>query len=362
MNEILKENWIELVFCLYHQKEVKNKNMEVQLSEQNFEKFFSRVNLGARTDDCMDEADLAGAIPKLWSTVLETEYTADLWLSALIGDKPKSMIIEKTDLEKNPGDTIWISRVQQLTNSGELGMTHILEGDEENLDLDYLGLVPSRRGNATCWTKKSAHATAFDLKTASRQLLASWAATKIESILMTALAGATNILWAGVATGAADITQTDTIQGSDLLRLYVSMLNQTAKGITELNDHYCLLLHPLQYFDLMQDASFVNSLSAASQLKTLDIAGYVSSYSKLKIFVTPLLPVEQSEGSPGINIYTGYCLGARSLALAWQQRPSFLTKISSYNELRGVGTDFWVASGILRQSGILAIKSSCTPI
>ncbi|MBA7474854.1 hypothetical protein ES707_10216 [subsurface metagenome] len=216
--------------------------------------------------------------------------------------------------------------------------------------------------NATCWTKKSGHATAFELKTASRQLLASWAATKVESILMAALAGAINVLWAGMATDATDVVQTDSIGGSDLLRLYVSMLNQNAKGVTELNDHYCLILHPLQYFDLMQDAAFLTSLAAASQQKTLDIPGYVSSYSRLKIFVTPLLPVEQSEGSPSINVYTGYCLGARALALAWQQRPSFLTKISSYNELRGVGTDFWVVGGILRQSGIVAIKSSGTPI
>ncbi|MBA7474855.1 hypothetical protein ES707_10217 [subsurface metagenome] len=121
--------------------------MEVKLSEQNFKKFFSKVNLGERSDDCMDEDDLAGAIPKLWSNVLEVEYSADLWLSALIGDKPKSMIIEKTELEKNPGDTIWISRVQQLQNAGELGQTHNLENDEESLDLDYLGLVPTRRGN-----------------------------------------------------------------------------------------------------------------------------------------------------------------------------------------------------------------------
>ena len=335
---------------------------QVELSEAKFKEFFSRVNLGERTDDCMDETDLAGAIPKLWASLLEVEYTADLWLSALIGSKPKSMIIEKTELEKNPGDTIWISRVQQLEAAGELGMTHILEGDEENLDLDYLGLVPTRRGNATCWTKKSGHATAFDLKTASRQLLASWAASKIESILMTALASATNVLWAGVATGAGDVTQTDTVTGADLLRLYVSLLNQSAKGVTELNDHYCLILHPLQYFDLMQDTSFLATLAAASQQKTLDIAGYVSSYSRLKIFVSPLLPVEQSAGSPGINIYTGYAMGARSLALAWQQRPSFLTKVSSYNELRGVGTDFWVTGGILRQSGIVAIKSAGTAI
>lgn len=62
--------------------------MKIQLDEKFFNKFFSKINLGPRTDTTDDEESLAIAIPKLWSMQLETEFEADLWLAALIGQKP----------------------------------------------------------------------------------------------------------------------------------------------------------------------------------------------------------------------------------------------------------------------------------
>lgn len=341
---------------------------DVKLDEKFFKTFFSKVNLGERSDVCISPGDLAGAVPKLWATALEVEYTSDLWLSALIGTGLRDCIIEKTELERLPGDTIYISKADQLSNLGELGDAHLLEGDEENIDLSYLPLRPVRRGNAVCWSKKSGHSTAFDLKQAAKSLLASWIATKIERLLMASLAGATNILYSGVATDINSIQQTDTLSGADLLRGFISLLGQKAKGIGKLNDHYAFLCHPLQYYDLMQSGDFITTLAQASQQKTLDIAGYVSSYSRLKIFVSTELPVELNEASPGCAVYTGYFLAARALALAWQQRPSWLTKYSSYGtspgtgELQGIGSDMWNDTAILRQNAIVAIKSGATPL
>lgn len=341
---------------------------DVRLDEKFFNKFFSKVNLGERDDVCLDPESLATAVPKLWSTSLEVAYISDLWLSDFMGTGLTDLVIEKTELQKLPGDTIYVPKAEQLKNSGELGDRHLLEGDEESIDLDYLALRPTRRGNAVCWTKKSAHSTAFDLKMAAKSLLADWISLKIERLLIAALAGTKNTIFAGVATDAASIVGTDTIIGADLLRGFISLLNQKAKPVGKLGNHYMFLCHPLVYYDLMQSPDFITTLAQASQKTTLDIKGYVSSFSRMKIFISTELPVEMSETSPPYSVYTSYFLGSRALAIAWQQKPSWLTKYSSYGatpgtgELQGVGSDFWNDQAILRQSAIVSLKSSATDL
>lgn len=154
----------------------KNKTTSLKLDEQFFAKFFSDVKLGEKpADQCTDEEIMAGAIPKIWSKVLEKEFEKRLWLKRYIGKSGFPAIVEKSELLENPGDTIWINKINLLTSSGDLGQTHTLSGQEEQLSPSRVGLIPTRKGNAICWPHIMTRKVPFELKSESKDLLAYWA-------------------------------------------------------------------------------------------------------------------------------------------------------------------------------------------
>lgn len=315
----------------------------IEMSEANYEKFFSRINLGARQDTCDDTTTLGNAIGSIFSKDVEREFAENLWLSKLIGTKPRSAIVEKTDLTTpNLGDTLYVNKLAGLTAQGDLGETHNLEGDEESLDHSRVAITPSRRGNAVCYTRKVRHSASFSLQLESKSLLADWAANKIEDLIIAALDTGTRLLPCGTAGTVSALTGTDTLGSQDLLRAFAALRTTNAKGISELNNKYLVILSPEQVTDLFTEAAFVANVAAASVGTTFDWPGFVGSYSNMVLFVSNRLPGAQTEESPGQNYHTGFAIGARAVALAWEQKWEWRTKLSSYQELFGNGIDAWV--------------------
>jgi len=141
---------------------------DIKLDEKFFNNYFSRINLGPRTDRADDEETLAIAIPKLWSKELERAFEAELWLSPLVGKKPKSCIISKEDLTKAPGDQLHITKATGLKASGDLWTTQTLKNNEESLDLSRSTLFPSRKGNAVAWRTRAGAKVTFPMREEAR--------------------------------------------------------------------------------------------------------------------------------------------------------------------------------------------------
>ncbi|MBA7494692.1 hypothetical protein ES702_05269 [subsurface metagenome] len=341
--------------------------MEVKLDSQFFNKFYNKIDLGPRTDTADDEESLAIAIPKLWSLQLETEFEADLWLTALTGTKPKSCIIRKEDLTKSPGDQLYITKAAGLTAEGDLGTTQTLKDNEENLSLSRVTLFPKRKGNAVAWRHKAGTKVCFDIKVEAKSLLATWSAEKVEKMFLASLEGISEsqTLYGGVATSKFDMQQTDTMQGSDLLRMYIMLRDAGARGIGELGGYYALILNPLQFGDLMQDPVFVSAIAASSVAKTFDIEGFVGSYSRFRVFVPQgdLMHTQDSGASPGVTVYSAYALAARSLAAGWSQKLTWLDRGScEYGEIEGVGCEFELDTQILNENYCIKFLSGATLI
>lgn len=194
-------------------------------------------------------------------------------------------------------------------------------------------------------------------------MLASWAAEAVEKRLIVAcdLCSAANTLYAGTATSLASVTGTDALQAQDLLRLYISLLDSGAKGISELGGYFALIMHPRQWYDLAMDSVFMSTVAQASVAKTYDIEGFVGSYSHFRIFTTNLAKSQDSGASPGQMVYSAYALGARSLGIGWEQRWSWLEKGNvDYGETQGIATDAWLEAKILNQKYLYQLLSSGT--
>jgi len=331
--------------------------MELKLDEKFCTKNFS-IQLGARDDECTDEDELAGAIPQVWARELEREYTENLWWQQFIGTNLNDGVIRKDMLINQPGDRIYINRIAQLVNAGDLGATHLLEGDEEKLALTRTTFTPVRIGNAVCWPYIMGQRVSFELRSEVKSLLADWMANKIDTLLMAAAVLSGNVIFGGTAGSRAAITDTDTFGAHELKRLSVLLEANKAKAVRGAEGNYVVLVHPFQYYDLMNDADWV----AASRYEGSKriFRGYVGTYMNIDVLRTNNVPSVDSGASPGVTVYQAIAFGARALGFVTGTNLSWREKVSSYSEMIGIGVDQYVDVAILNSDYIYLAETSGT--
>jgi len=119
-----------------------------------------------------------------------------------------------------------------------------------------------------------------------------------------------------------------------------------------------LLVHPFQFYDLLQDPDWVNAARYDASKRIW--AGYVGTYMGVDVLKTNQVLAEANDASPAVTCYHAIMFGARWLAIAWGLPWTFREKISSYSEQVGVGTDAWLDVEILNPDYGLMIKSAAT--
>ena len=331
--------------------------MELQLSESFFKKNFD-VRLGTRSDECTDEGELSGAIPQIWAKDLEREATEKLYWQQFTGKALDDGVIRRDDLITNPGDRIYINKINQLTNAGHLGLTHLLEADEEKLVLGRVTFTPDRWGNAVCWPYYIGNKVVFAMRPETKSILAEWMATTLDTIVWTAAVASTNVIWSGVAQSRAAVTVTDTFGAADLDRLSILLEEAKAKPVRGIPGSYVCLIHPRQKLDLFRDPVWI----AAHRYAQTDsiFKSYVGTYMDISVFVTGQVPTVDSGASPGVTLYQAVAFGARALGIAYGTPITWREKVSSYQESFGIGTDVFVDAGILNQDYLWVIEGPGT--
>lgn len=349
------------------------KTGDLKLDEAFFAKWFGHdVRLGEKpADQCTSEELMAGAVPKLWSKVLEKEFQARLWLQRYIAKSGFPAVVEKDELLKNPGDTIWINKINLLTAEGDLGTTHTLESNEETLSPSRVGLIPLRKGNAVCYPfiLGSGKRVSFDLKNEVKDLLGRWAAEKLEKMLLTSAASGGTVIYAGTATSTAGITATDVLTAHSIKRAWAILSGNSAPSVDGAVGSYIALTHPWAQMDLMNDPEWLSAVAYRAEKSKLagdPFSGRFGTWMDIQVMSTGLIEATMSEDSPGVEYYETIVLGGRALALAFGlggegiPRLRWLDKISSYQEDLGSGCDFWCDTGILNAPSVVRIRHACT--
>ena len=350
--------------------DTEEKTTSLKLDEQFFAKFFSDVRLGEKpADQCTDEEIMAGAIPKLWSKALEKEFEKRLWLKRYIGKSGFPAIVEKDELLENPGDTIWINKINLLQASGDLGTQHTLSGQEEKLSPSRVGLIPERKGNAICWPHIMTRKVPFDLKNESKDLLAYWAAEKLERMLLASAVTGGTVIYAGTATSAGTITGTDVLTADAIKRAWAILSGNSAPSVDGAVGSYIALTHGWAEADLMNDPEWLNAVRYRQEKDRVagsPFSGRFGTWMDVQVMSTALIEPTLNEDSPGTEYYETLVLGGRALALAFglggegMPRLRWLSKISDWQEQSGVGTDFYVSTEILNSESVVRIRHAAT--
>lgn len=333
--------------------------MDFKLDESFFNKHFSNMQLGVKPDDqCTDEEILAGAIPKLWVKELEREFQKALYWAQFTGTTGLVGVVRKNELIRQPGDTIYINKISQLKAEGDLGTTHTLEGNEEQLALGRVAFVPERKGNAVCWPQIAGQKVVFNMRQEVRDLLAQWTAQKVDLMHMQAAILTPNRLYGGTAATKNALQPTDTLTAHDIKRAMAWLGHNKAKKVIGANGMYVALVDWFQYFDLLNDPDWVAAARYDQSKRIWE--GYVGTYMNVDVLATGQVINQQNEASPSTLVYSAIVFGARAMGVAWGQPWTWLEKVSSYGEQPGIGTDAWLQVKILNSDYIFRIDTAAT--
>ena len=334
--------------------------MELTLNEKFYNEHFADIQLGLKpADQCTDEEMLAGAIPKIWAKAIEKEFQERLYWAQFTGTGRYPGVVRKDELINKPGDTIYINRISQLSADGDLGATHTLEGNEENLDLTRMSLVPIRKGNAVCWNLIGEKRVNFPLRNTAKELLGDWAARKVDSMIMAEARTCQKGIYSGTATSQLTLQTTDTFTAHDLKRAMIILAANKAQKVDGAAGDYVALLHPYQYFDLLNDPDWLAAVRQDPASAKL-YRGYVGTWMNVDVLMTNQVLGEANEASPAVTGYHAIVFGARALAIAFGLPWTWREKLSSYGEQSGIGSDAWLDVEILNEDYILMVKSAGT--
>lgn len=177
------------------------------------------------------------------------------------------------------------------------------------------------------------------------------------------------MIYAGTATSAANITQTDVLTADAIKRAWAILSGNSAPSVDGAIGSYIALTHGWAEADLMNDPEWLNAVRYRAEKDKVagsPFSGRFGTWMDVQVMSTALIEATLSEASPGVEYYETIVLAGRALALAFglggegMPRLRWLSKVSDWQEQSGVGTDFYVDTGILNAPSIVRIRHACT--
>ena len=199
--------------------------------------------------------DTAGDVVALPEAILEV-YSMDILREALGVMRFDEFAVKKTELSKMPGETINMTRYNNITRGGPLDEQTAMT--KQNMTATQQSITVTEYGNAIGVTEKLLQ-TSYDdvLAEAAVQLGRDYAVVR-DLMSRDVLQTGTNVLYAGGAASRVAMNETTDFFDVELIRLAVEFL-QTNNAPKFNGDFYVCFLHPHQAAYLKRDPDWVNA-------------------------------------------------------------------------------------------------------
>ena len=320
-----------------------------------------------------------GLTPIQWSSDFWVEYIRENQFSPYFGTTMDAMIQLRTDLTRQPGDSVVFPTVRSLVGAGVTGNT-VLEGHEEILNARSLKVAVSVLRHAVAVSEWDEQKSVIDLLQAAKQVLKNWAMDKLRSSIISSLGAITADGDVQLTYAAASAGQRNTwlVNNADRVLFGASKANavsgvyatalatidntadkMTAAQITlakriartaspkirpiRVNgdeEWYVMFVPSLVFRDLMTDPVIINALQYAwnrGSDNPLFTAGDIV-YDGVIIREIPELPVIADVGAgAAVDVGASYLCGAQAIGIAWAQRTKAITNQRDYGFFSGVG-------------------------
>jgi len=319
-----------------------------------------------------------GLTPIQWASDFWVEFIRENQFTPYFGTTIDAMIQLRTDLTREPGDSVVFPTVRSLVGAGVTGNT-VLEGNEEILNARSLKVPVGVIRHAVAVSQWDEQKSVIDLLNAARQVLKNWAMNKLRADIILSLGAITADADVQISYAAATAAQRNTwlVNNSDRVLFGASKSNNTGVYATSLTnidntadkltaaqitlakriartaspkirpirvngdeEWYVMLVPSMVFRDLMLDPVIINSLQYAwnrGSDNPLFTAGDIL-YDGVIIREIPELPTIPDVGA-GATVDAGasYLCGAQALGIAWAQRTKAITNERDYGFFSGVG-------------------------
>ncbi|MEN6423308.1 MAG: N4-gp56 family major capsid protein [Smithella sp.] len=154
---------------------------------------------------------------KAWAKkwMMEAKTESYFYENGFIGVGDDNIIIERTDLEKEQGDTIYVGEIMELSGAGVANDGQMEDHEEAPVTYDdSITLTQIRNAIRTAGREMEMRPSDNGIREHAKELLRRWMSAKIDQDIFTALGtSCTKILYGGDATG------TDSIEAGDYMTL-----------------------------------------------------------------------------------------------------------------------------------------------
>lgn len=187
-------------------------------------------------------------------------YSMDILHEAQGVMRFEDFAVQKTELQKTPGETITMTQYNNLTRGGELSEDTPLT--TENLSATQKTITVTEWGKATGVSEKLLQMSYDDVLAEAAVLLGRDYAVVNDLMCRDALVLATQVIYAGDAPDRASLTANDYFD-VEMIRQGVEIL-QTKNAPKFLGDFYVCFIHPHQAAYLKRDPDWVSAQNYAN--------------------------------------------------------------------------------------------------
>jgi N4-gp56 family major capsid protein len=319
-------------------------------------------------------SDLAYWIPELWAKKVYEEAKAKFFWERFSGPEGSGMpFIVKTELLTEPGDTIHISQISNLTGSGVTGETR-LRGNEEKLSLAEVQVLPDWYRHAVSDTVKASKQITQDFRMKAQKALSYWMAKKMDTTAWTAARTTASCGFEADTIAIVygnDASSVDTIDSSDdfgvaEIRKAAALLesNNIAKvsvpGMPPGDGYYLCFIHPWQAYSLKADSEWISNHESAGERGATNplFTGALGSIDGVIIHSTTQCTRSENANSPAVYTARAIMVGQEAMCRGLNEDIVWSEQIDDYDFEHGIGIRAAWQDKILSANAIVHIVTA----
>jgi N4-gp56 family major capsid protein len=271
-----------------------------------------------------------------------------------MGDSPRSMIQEMTDLKKEPGSKINFGLGMKLSGDGVTGDSE-LEGNEESMtDYEEEVEINQLRHGVRLKGRMDEKKSAYEMRTSAKERLTDWWAERLDKEIIDKLCGkttstfantptaaaATRSVWAGGQSATASVTSAMKMDTKvlDAAKQMAKMASPKIRPV-KVNGkfYYIAILHPYDATNLRQDPVWNQAQREANVRGETNpiFSGALGVYNGIIIHEHEYV-YRTNDGSGSAYVARNILCGQQAGVIAWGQVVKWVEKSFDYGNKWGI--------------------------